>query len=706
MSGRGGNRYERLAEEDGGGRRRRPRGEGGNAWAWFLGLLALAFLAWAIATTVIAANRVDPPGRFQCGIATGYDGDFCYDVIVVGGGTAGLPAAKRISDDPRVSVLVLEQGTDYGAYDLNILNIGNVFPFISFPDKFPNKYYYQVAGKAEPGANNAADTVYGGRMLGGSSSTNYAYQYRGTEAYWDEFDALVGSPGTFTGASIFQTYEDLEWLNSHGHYANLATRGSGTLPTQTWKVDVQPHANVNGTNTQRMEQFLSTGLGLTDYFDGSYNQPGANVGVFPFYELAYNFNTSNPELRWSSRFAFLDSNVMDQQTYSGVSPRQLHVLQNSTVFKLLTIGTTVVGVQFKGSDNIVRNAYCRQNVIVSAGFQSAAVLQRSGIGPAAVLSNAGVTPVLVNENVGRLNVHAGPQILTYWPNITAGTLNPDGLPYPDLVTAMTENKSPAATPGRRGFVWGGYTLGAPNLMLLLGFNYLPKSYGSSIISSPDPLMQSQIMSGMLTNTDDLTSFRDTIRYIIWGLMNADPSFLPLSIDNATLSSDTLLNTWLRANVNPAHHYVGGCHMGTDIATSVVNNRFHVHGITGLRVCDTQIFPFGPDANPSYPAVAMGDICGRMVLEDMGYLSSSSKFPVHRNPARRAPVKQSGTRDEKFAVPPGPRHAPRGNQEIWNAIQDGISYILANYPATEAVQMVNAIKATETYVALCATYCQQ
>ena len=142
---------------EGGGRRRGRQRDGGGGGvigaAGFLGLLALLFLAWAVATTILAASRVDPPGTFQCGVATGVDGDLCYDYIIVGGGTAGLAAARRITDDPTKRVLVLEAGPDYGE-SLLTNEVGNLFLAQQLGFNYPNEYHTMYAGVQEPGLGN------------------------------------------------------------------------------------------------------------------------------------------------------------------------------------------------------------------------------------------------------------------------------------------------------------------------------------------------------------------------------------------------------------------------------------------------------------------------------------------------------------------------------------------------------------------------
>lgn len=650
-------------------------GSSSSGLTWGLGLLALAFLAWAIATTVIAVSRVDPPGTFQCGAAMGVDGDLCYDYIIVGGGTAGLAAARRLTDDPTKRVLVLEAGPDYGNDNATNL-VGDIFTTVGgLLFQTPYKYHSIYYGVAEPGLLNTNPQHVNGRLLGGSSQVNYMIQIRGTQTMWDAFDTGVGSPGTFTGAAMYQTYEDLEYLGPN-EYTDLVTRGNGTTPAQTWKIWPLPRGTNDGSDPWQMTSLLTQSLGLTEYPTESYNQPGNDIGIFPYTEILADFNSSvSDPLRWSSRLAFMNANVMDQTTHTGVAPRRLDVLLNHTVTRLLTQGTTVTGVQFRDSAGQMRNAFVTHEVILSAYLNSAAILQRSGIGPAAVLAEAGVAPVLVNENVGQnLQIQGILQIPCFWPNITGTGIGTGTIP--SLSTAFATDPTNPATPSTRAFWDAGIGFdGVPQIMALGIAQHFPVSKGYIKVNSPDPFMSPQIYTGILSNASDVVSYREQTRSLIAAITAADPSFLVLTIDNATLYDDVALDAYIQGNMQVQYHYFDMTKMGIDASSSVIDARFRVHGMTGLRVCDNGVLT-PTDANPSLPVSAIGDICGRVVLEDAG---SSYARKVNRAPAAGAKRRQQERGD--LSAPASfvaQRHATRAtSQEICAAIETYITWLRTN-----------------------------
>ena len=137
----------------------------------------------------------------------------------------------------------------------------------------------------------------------------------------DAFDADVGSPGTFTGAAMYQTFEDLEYLGPN-QYTDLTTRGNGGTAAQTWKIWPLPQGTNDGSDSWQLSSLFSSSLGLTTYATESYNQPGNNIGVFPYTEFLVDFNSSTSDpWRWSSRRAFMNAAVMDQTTHKGKLPK-------------------------------------------------------------------------------------------------------------------------------------------------------------------------------------------------------------------------------------------------------------------------------------------------------------------------------------------------------------------------------------------------
>ena len=113
------------------------------------------------------------------------DGEFDY--VVVGAGSAGCALASRLTEDPNVTVCLLEAG----GRDTSVLIRAPAGYVAMVPTKF-NNYAYQTV--PQPGLNGRRGYQPRGKTLGGSSSINAMFYVRGNRWDYDHW-ASLGNPG-------------------------------------------------------------------------------------------------------------------------------------------------------------------------------------------------------------------------------------------------------------------------------------------------------------------------------------------------------------------------------------------------------------------------------------------------------------------------------------------------------------------------------
>ena len=112
-----------------------------------------------------------------------------YDYVIVGAGSAGCVLAARLSEDPDVSVLLLEAGPP----DVN----ENIHVPLGYLQLARTEVDWGYVPAPEPNCNGRRITLPRGKVLGGSSSINAMVYIRGNRRDYDEWDIaglVLGRP--------------------------------------------------------------------------------------------------------------------------------------------------------------------------------------------------------------------------------------------------------------------------------------------------------------------------------------------------------------------------------------------------------------------------------------------------------------------------------------------------------------------------------
>lgn len=305
-----------------------------------------------------------------------------YDYIVVGGGTAGLCVAARLTENPNVKVAVLEAGK-------NLMDD----PQISTPSLYPTligreKYDWCYQSEPVPTAGNKTYSMPRGKVLGGSSAINYLMYVRGSRGDYDGW-ASLGNKGW--------GWDDMvHYFKKHQH------------------LDPPEKENPN-------KQFMP--LGAKEKYHGSDGPIHTSFNdhyepfEYDFCEAAYEVGGKERTLvdAWSGdHMGFYSSlaavNRTDdagKRSYAAtgylrpnLGRSNLKVLCDALASKVILEGNTAKGVEFYHGGQKHQVKASREVVLSGGVINSPQLLELSGIGDPEVLKAAGVECVVKNERVG------------------------------------------------------------------------------------------------------------------------------------------------------------------------------------------------------------------------------------------------------------------------------------------------------------------
>ena len=519
-------------------------------------------------------------------------GDLSYDVIVVGGGSAGCLIAGRLAQETDAKVLLIEAG----GHDTN--------PLIHIPSGFSKLLQYgwflwpymtvpqaQLDGRPRP--------LQQGKGLGGGSSINAMVYVRGQRRDYQRWQDAVGTTGQWS-------YDDLL-----PHFVGMEGNDffAGPLHGTDGPLKVSQPVQVNALNQAAIKAFQQAGLP----YNPDYNA-GQQRGVGPC-QL-----TIGDARRCSSAVAFLDP---------AKSRSNLTIVTRALVTNIVFEGDRAVGVEYVRSGKTVR-ALAGEVVLSAGALNSPRILMLSGIGPEAELTRHGIKVMVASPDVGR-NLQDHPQVLVgarcrtnmgyakdakglgmiaagvrYYltrqgPGATNGIEsvsyynpdNPNGEPtvqsFHSAVIADEERGSPKS--------YAGLTINSVVLQ--------PRSRGQVTLKDADARSAPVFDPNYLGDPEDMRVMVAGVRYCREVLKAPalrdimEPEMLP----GLDIQSDEDLAAYARRNLTSMWHPVGTCRMGADEA-AVVDAALRVRGTRNLRVIDASIMPNLTSGNTNAPTMAL------------------------------------------------------------------------------------------------------
>lgn len=533
-----------------------------------------------------------------------------YDYVIAGGGSAGATLASRLSEDPSITVCLVEAGGE-GRDFLVRTPIGTIAMLSGRPRI--NNWAFMT--EPQPGLGNRRGYQPRGRTLGGSSAINAMLYIRGHRSDYDDW-ANLGCEGW--------SWEDVLpfFRRAEGNQ-----RGSDDFHGADGPLQVRDQPSPRPISRAFIEACAQSQLRTTSDFNGP-DQEGAGL-----YQVKQFWNGPRRGERCSAAAAYL-------HPYMGMRPN-LTVITGAHATGIVFDGKRATGLRYRRG-RAEKEVRARREIVLSGGtFGSPQLLLLSGIGPEEELKSHGIAVRHELPAVGR-NLQDHLDFIAAWK-----TKDTDGIGIGlrgtynilrQIGSWRREGGGIIATPSAEAgaFLKSRPELDRPDLQLHfvigivddhtrklhLGYGYSchvcvlrPFSRGEVGLRDANPLSPPRIDPRYLSDDRDAALMVEGARRMREIL--AAPAMAPYRHKELYMAgdiSDAELLGHIRARADTIYHPVGTCRMGTG-DDAVVDPRLRVHGIDGLRVVDASIMPTLVGGNTNAPTIMIAEKAAEMIRTD-------------------------------------------------------------------------------------------
>ncbi|KAH7886400.1 GMC oxidoreductase [Phlebopus sp. FC_14] len=557
-----------------------------------------------------------------------------YDYIIVGGGTAGCVLASRLSEDPSVSVLVVEAG---GSHDKERLS---KIP-LAAAQLLKSKRDWSYVTEPQQALNGRQINYARGKMLGGSASINALVYQHCSPSDFDEWERM-GAKG---------------W--GYKYLAPYLRKSEKFTPNPLYPVDINEmgttgiwHTTFSYTHAVCEKWIEATqALGISRIAD--LNTPCGPIGVARFVTFV------DPKgQRSSPATAFLSKEVLKRKNLTVV----IDTLTTRVLFSSDGRQATAIEVATDATGPRYRIRAKREIILAAGAVNSPQLLMLSGVGDKNELEELKIPVVKHLPHVGKnlmdhpmapvtfrakdgytLDYTQNPlkaiPVMLQWFLTGTGPATSNGGEAVLFVRSDDQTLFGANNDGVEGLVDNTSGPDVPDLEIAIapaGFRPLPHKGDSAItlvlilvrplstghlfLQSSSPFDKPKIDPAFLMNPADVQIMTRLVRLALRtarGLplkqmldlkSDSKPTedvYWPGDADPETISN-TDIEQWIRNNCETVHHCAGTARMGNSERDSVVDCDLKVWGISNLRVVDASIFPTMVSGHPTAPVVAIAE----------------------------------------------------------------------------------------------------